>query len=75
MDINLDDSKESYQAVLAFAKGERIPILSLTGSGGTITNEVQKDWISKRKEDTNSTGKDGEGMIWSGGANSMMPGH
>lgn len=51
VDITIEDSRESYEAVKTIAKGVRIPILSLTGSGGTITDEVQKDWVSKRKED------------------------
>lgn len=50
VDINIEDSRESYEAVLKIANGVKIPILSLTGSGGTISTEVQKDWISKRKE-------------------------
>ena len=47
--INLQDSKESYAAVESLAGGKKVPVLSLTGSGGTITDEVRDDWISKKK--------------------------
>ena len=48
VDITLTDSKESYAAVVALAKGEMVAVLSLTGSGNSITEEVQKDWTAKR---------------------------
>jgi len=41
VDINLSDSKETFEAVKKLADGEKKPVLVFTGSGGTITNEVR----------------------------------
>lgn len=49
IEVSIDDSRESFATVKSLANGRKVLVLSLTGTGGTISNEVQKEWISKRK--------------------------
>jgi len=47
--IDIEDSRESFEAIKALANGDKVPVLSLPGSGAAISDEVRKDWIVKRK--------------------------
>ncbi|MBL4735581.1 MAG: hypothetical protein JKY18_09645 [Flavobacteriales bacterium] len=47
VDIVLEDSRETFEVVKRLAGGKKKPVLVLTGSGGTITNEVRKFSASK----------------------------
>lgn len=42
VDIDITDSKETFEAVKSFAVGGKKPVLVFTGKGGTITNEVKR---------------------------------
>ena len=50
VDITLKDLNENRDAILSLALGERVSILFLTGSGSTATEEVQREWVSKRED-------------------------
>ncbi|MBL4752676.1 MAG: hypothetical protein JKY52_03610 [Flavobacteriales bacterium] len=50
-DIVLKDSKEMCATVKSLSGGEKKPVLVLTGSGGTITDEVRKFSASKEAAD------------------------
>ncbi|MBL4657205.1 MAG: hypothetical protein JKX73_04335, partial [Flavobacteriales bacterium] len=47
VDIDIEDSKETFEAVKKLANGEKKPVLVFTGSGGTITNDVRRFSASK----------------------------
>jgi len=49
VEITLVGSKECYEAVKSLANGEKSHLLSLTGSGATITDKARDFWVAKKK--------------------------
>ena len=47
--INLVGSKESYNAVKSLANGGKVYLLSLSGSGATLTDKARDFWVAKKK--------------------------
>ena len=47
VDIEIGDALETFEEVKRLADGGKKPVLVLTGSGGTITNEVKRFSASK----------------------------